>query len=75
MNNNDWLTWSSTISAGLVARHVSKLGNDGSGKFLEPAVLEVELVSYQRCVQGLLLTVLQHGYPTKIQIHIYTENS
>ena len=60
INNNDWLTWCSTVSAGLVARHVSKLGDDGSGEVLEPAVLEVELVSYQRCVEGLLLTVLQH---------------
>lgn len=60
INNNDWLTWCSTVSTGLVAGHVSKLCDDCSGKFLEPAVLKVELVSSQCCVQGLLLTVLQH---------------
>ena len=66
-NNNDWLTWCSTVGAGLVARHLSQLCDDGSGEFLEPAVLDVQLVSSQRRVQGLLLTVLQHGHPTKVQ--------
>ena len=54
------LTWSSAVGTGLVARHVSQLGDDGAGQFLQPAVLEVELVSPERRVQGLLLTVLQH---------------
>lgn len=66
---NDWPTWSATVSAGLIAGHVSKLSDDGSGKFLKPAVLEVELVSSQCSVQGLLLTVLQHWHPTKVNTH------
>lgn len=39
------LTWSSTIGAGLVARHLPKFSYDGSREFLKPAVLDVELVS------------------------------
>lgn len=70
INSNDWLTWSPAVSTGLVARHVSKLCDDGSGKFLEPTVLDVELVSSQCCVQGLLLAVLQHRHPAEIQKNI-----
>lgn len=39
------LTWSSTISAGLVSGHLPKFSYDGSREFLKPTVLDVELVS------------------------------
>lgn len=54
------LTWGATVGTGLVAWHVPKLSYDGPRELLEPAVLEVELVSSQRRVQGLLFAVLQH---------------
>ena len=53
----DWLTWRSTVGAGLVAGHVVELSDDGAGQCLQAAVLA------QRCVQGLLFTVLEHRHP------------
>lgn len=67
-----FLTWSSTVSAGVIARHLAELTYDSPREFLKSAVLKVKLVSTQGCVQGLVLAVLQHGHPAKKHTYIKT---
>lgn len=57
---NDQLTWGTTVGTRLIAWHVAQICYYGLRKFLQPAVLDMQLISSQRRVQGLLLTVLQH---------------